>query len=145
MFRSIVVGTDGSATAARAVEAAARLARENGARLHIVTAYSTAVPALAAASGVALPEHVLGPQVQQAVADQVASEARDTHCHGVPTEVHAVHRPAPDAIVEVAEMLDADLIVVGSKGMTGARRVLGSVPNSVAHSAPCAVLIVKTA
>jgi nucleotide-binding universal stress UspA family protein len=50
----------------------------------------------------------------------------------------------PDAILEVAQSVTADLVVVGSKGMQGARRVLGSVPNSVAHGANCAVLIVKT-
>ena len=51
---------------------------------------------------------------------------------------------AADAILDTAESIGADLIVVGSKGMRGARRVLGSVPNSVAHGAGCAVLIVKT-
>ena len=62
----------------------------------------------------------------------------------VEVEVHpAVGAPAT-AIVEVATRVGADLIVVGNKGMRGTRRVLGSVPNSVAHHAPCAVLIVDT-
>jgi nucleotide-binding universal stress UspA family protein len=51
---------------------------------------------------------------------------------------------AADAILDTALAVDADLVVVGSQGMQGARRVLGSVPNSVAHGASCAVLIVKT-
>ena len=51
---------------------------------------------------------------------------------------------AASAILGIAESEDADLIVVGNRGMTGARRVLGSVPNSVAHGARCAVLIVPT-
>ena len=49
--------------------------------------------------------------------------------------------PPADAVVAVADKVDADLIVVGNKGMKGARRVLGSVPNSIAHGAPCSVLI----
>jgi len=49
-----------------------------------------------------------------------------------------------DVIVGVARELSADLIVVGNKGMSGARRLLGSVPNTVAHTAPCDVLIAKT-
>ena len=50
-----------------------------------------------------------------------------------------------DAILDVAEELGADLIVVGNKGMTGAKRfLLGSVPNQVSHHAPCAVMIVRT-
>jgi nucleotide-binding universal stress UspA family protein len=61
---------------------------------------------------------------------------------GLSIEQHAAEGDAADAIVTVAEQVDADVIVVGSKGMH--RRILGSVPNSVAHKAPCAVLIVKT-
>ena len=50
-----------------------------------------------------------------------------------------------DAILDVAEEQGADLIVVGNKGMTGAKRfLLGSVPNKVSHHAPCSVLIVRT-
>lgn len=145
MYKTIVVGTDGSPTAAQAVQVAAQMARDTGSRLHVVTAYSAVVPGMAAASGFALADTGLGFQVQQEAATNVADEARQQHCGGVDTEVHAFAGSAADAIIDVAEAVDADLIVVGSKGMTGARRVLGSVPNSVAHSAPCAVLIVKTA
>ena len=51
---------------------------------------------------------------------------------------------AVKAILQVAGEVDADLIVVGNKGMRGAGRLLGSVPNSVTHKAPCSVLVVKT-
>ena len=56
------------------------------------------------------------------------------------------HRRRPaDAILDVAEERDADLIIVGNKGMTGAKRfLLGSVPNKVSHHAPCSVLIIRT-
>ena len=47
--------------------------------------------------------------------------------------------------LDVAEEQGAELIVVGNKGMTGAKRfLLGSVPNKVSHHAPCSVLIVRT-
>jgi nucleotide-binding universal stress UspA family protein len=57
---------------------------------------------------------------------------------------HAKTTDAADAILEVADEVGADLIVVGNKGMKGARRVLGSIPNSISHSARCSVLIVQT-
>jgi nucleotide-binding universal stress UspA family protein len=59
-------------------------------------------------------------------------------------ETHMVPRDPSDAICETARAVEADLIVVGNRGMKGMRRVLGSVPNSVAHHAPCDVLIVET-
>ena len=58
--------------------------------------------------------------------------------------VHAAAAEPAEALTTIAVQEQADLIVVGNKGMKGARRVLGSVPNDVAHSAPCAVLIVDT-
>jgi len=68
-----------------------------------------------------------------------------TAASGVDVETRAVRGDAADAIIEVAEQVGADLIVVGNKGMTGARRfLLGSVPNKVSHHAPCSVLIVRT-
>lgn len=58
---------------------------------------------------------------------------------------HARKGDPADAILDVAQEQDAALIVVGNKGMTGTRRLLlGSVPNNVAHHAPCSVLIVRT-
>ena len=50
-----------------------------------------------------------------------------------------------DAIVSVAEEAGADLIVIGSVGMQGPKRIFGSVPNKVSHRSPCDVLIVHTA
>ena len=60
-------------------------------------------------------------------------------------ETFARQGDAADAILDVAEEQRADLIVVGNKGMTGAKRfLLGSVPNKISHHAPCSVLIVRT-
>lgn len=63
---------------------------------------------------------------------------------GVEAKYYPATGDPADAIVRVADQIGADLIVVGNKGMKGVRRVLGSVPNSVAHQANCSVLIVDT-
>ncbi len=64
---------------------------------------------------------------------------------GVEVETHAREGDPADAILDVAEEQRADLIVVGNKGMTGAKRfLLGSVPNKVSHHAPCSVMIIRT-
>ena len=126
MIRSIVVGTDGSDTAAEAVREAGELAQSTGASLHVVTAYSGAVP-----SGVA-----------SALLDGAAGAL---HARGVECEAHARRGDAAEAILKVAEQESADVIVVGNRGMHGSRRyLLGSVPDKVSHHAPCHVLIVRT-
>lgn len=143
MFKTLVVGTDGSATAEKAVEVAAGLAKGWNATLHVVTAYSTTETGLGAASGAALAETGLKAGLKHEAADQVGQKAVETWGTGIDsTQVHPVAGPAAEAILDTAVSVGADLIVVGSKGMQ--RRLLGSVPNSVAHGAPCAVLIVKT-
>jgi nucleotide-binding universal stress UspA family protein len=83
-------------------------------------------------------------QVWRESVGQIAERAVATWGDGVVTEPHVVSGPAADAILNTATDVGTDLIVVGSKGMQGLRRVLGSVPNSVAHGANCDVLIVKT-
>ena len=71
-----------------------------------------------------------------------AQQAADA---GVSAHTHARQGDPADAILDVAEEIDADLVVVGNKGMTGAKRfLLGSVPNKVSHHAPCSVLIIRT-
>jgi nucleotide-binding universal stress UspA family protein len=142
-YTRIVVGTDGSSTADRAVETAANLARQLGANLHVVTAYRPSGGGMGGASGAAMADSG-GASLQGDAARQIADKAVSTWCDGISAESHAAPGQAADALLETAQTIGADLIVVGSKGMTGARRVLGSVPNSVAHGASCAVLIVKT-
>lgn len=146
MFSSIVVGTDGSETADEAVRQSIELARGLGATLQIVSAYEPV-------AGSRLRE-----EAQQAPADlqwmvnaredvdatlaQAAERAREA---GVPVEVFARQGDPADAILDVAEEKGSELIVVGNKGMTGAKRfLLGSVPNKVSHHAPCSVLIIRT-
>jgi nucleotide-binding universal stress UspA family protein len=143
-FTRILVGTDGSATADRAVETAADLARQVNAELHIVTAYRTHGSGMAEASGAALAGPGASEGLHAEAAKQIAEKAAATWGQDLTAHAHAAPGHAPDAVIETAASIGADLIVVGSKGMHGARRVLGSVPNSVAHGAGCAVLLVKT-
>ena len=139
MFKNVLVGADNSATALRAVEAASEFAAALGAKLHIVTAYKTVT--------VALPD--LPPDVLQstyadladALLEELTSVAKKAD---VEVEIHSASGEPAAAIINVATRVGADLIIVGNKGMRGTRRVLGSVPNSVAHRAPCAVLIIDT-
>jgi nucleotide-binding universal stress UspA family protein len=144
MFTSIVVGTDGSDTADVALRRAVALAALAGARLHVVSAYD---PAPARVGGNRpVPEAAewsVGPDFK---ADAVLQHAQAiAGGSDVEIEVHAPRGDAAGALVDVAREQGADLIVLGNKGMHGARRVLGSVPNKVSHNAPCDVLIVHTA
>ena len=139
MFNTVVVGADDSQTALQAVIAAAEVAQLTGAVLHIVTAYEpktvrmSDVPAEFSPSSAGHPADAL-----------LDGLSRIVEQRGLRPVVHGASGNAVDAIVHVAEEVHADLIVVGNKGMKGVKRVLGSVPNSVAHSSPCSVLIVDT-
>jgi nucleotide-binding universal stress UspA family protein len=146
MFKSIVVGTDGSETAGKAVGYAIDLATRFGATLHIVCAYEPVVgyrlrderPAAAADEQWA----VNARNEVDATLEAAASQARQA---GVSVEIYARQGDAADAVLDVAEERGVDLIILGNKGMTGARRfLLGSVPNRVSHHAPCSVLIIRT-
>ena len=138
MYQSIVVGTDGSATAERAVAEAIKLAEALDAGLHVVSAYEPLrdVRVEGAKEGTVLPDTNV-----QAVVEQAGAAAR---MRGVRVNTHALAGDPGDALLEVAEQETADLIVVGSRGMHGMKRVLGSVPNKVSHQARCSVLIVCT-
>lgn len=141
MFETVVVGADGSPTAAEAVRQAIELVKLTGGRLHIVTAYK---PQQLTSSATEIDEYLksLGSRhVADALLADLASQARSAR---VDAETHAMTSAPAHAICQVASKVKADLIVVGNKGMTGVHRVLGSVPNSVAHQAPCAVLIAFT-
>jgi nucleotide-binding universal stress UspA family protein len=143
-YTRVIVGTDGSATADRAVETASEVARKLGAELHIVTAYQAKTRGVGAAAGAALADSGAAAALHKEAAQQIAEKAVANWGTDVKATPHAVSGSPADALIEAAGDLQADLIVVGSKGMHGAGRVLGSVPNSVAHGAPCSVLVVKT-
>jgi nucleotide-binding universal stress UspA family protein len=144
MYKRLVVGTDGSATADKAVEAAAQLAGSLGSELHIVTAFRTPRPGMGSVAGVELVDSGAGQALAEEGARAVGLDAIERFGDGIVAEAHGAQGNADDVILATAAEVEADLIVVGSKGMQGARRYLGSVPNSVAHGAKCAVLVVKT-
>jgi nucleotide-binding universal stress UspA family protein len=146
VFNRIVVGTDGSETAALAVHHATELAKATGASLEIVSAFEPVPQQRLRDESQEVPGDVaygVGPREDVNVTLQGASgEGKDA---GVEVQTHAREGDPADAILDVAEETKADLIVVGNKGMTGAKRfLLGSVPNKISHHAPCGVYIVRT-
>lgn len=144
MADSIVVGTDGSDSAKRAVKEAVRLAKALDAELHLVSAFEP----LRGARIVGAPEgaaKVWNPLPDASVEATLAEAAAAVRMNDVAVSTHALERDPADALIEVAEKVGASMIVVGNKGMHGAKRfVLGNVPNKVSHRARCSVLIVAT-
>lgn len=121
MYKKILIATDGSPTAGKAARRGIEIARSIGADVILLS--------------VGEPEQA-GPVVEQAAKDL-----------GEGLQVTPLAKPGQpaDVILTVAEEEGVDLIVVGNKGMTDAKRfLLGNVPNQVSHHAPCNVLIVKT-
>src|SRR5437588_10215124 len=146
MFSSIVVGTDGSATATEAVKQAADLAKAVGAKIHLVSAYEPVGSQRLREERVEAPDDVQWMVNEREDVEGTLREASELIDEtGVSVETYARQGDPADAILDVAEEQNADLIVVGNKGMTGAKRfLLGSVPNKVSHHAPCSVLIIRT-
>ncbi len=143
MYQSIVVGTDGSSTAQRAVEEATRLSKALGSELHVVAAYEPVrgVRVEGSPEGANTGEPLLPDSEVQTIVDAAASTVRMS---GVDVKPHTLRGDPAGALLTVAEQENAGLIVVGSCGMHGVKRVLGSVPNKVAHRARCNVMIVAT-
>ncbi len=128
----IVAGTDGSATARLAVDKAAELAQALEAPVHVVC-----VPG--AIAGYEWPQRITAQEIVAKVAERLRGQ-------GITVETH-LPQDQGDAgltLVAVADSVQAQMIVVGNKGMTGLRRLLGSLPNTVSHRARCDVLIVPT-
>ena len=146
MFRSIVVGTDGSETARKAVREAVELARSVGAKVDIVSAYAPVSEQRLRDEARQAPEDLQWMiKAREDVDDTLRDAVEEHEDSGVEIETFARQGDPADAILDLAEEREADLIVVGNKGMTGAKRfLLGSVPNKVSHHAPCSVLIVRT-
>jgi len=146
VFASIVVGTDGSESAQEAVRQAVELAARLGATLRIVSAYEPVPAGRLREEAQQVPpdlQWMINPREDVDATLRNAAEAALEG--GVEAETYARQGDPADAILDVAEEQGADLIVVGNKGMTGARRfLLGSVPNRVSHHAPCSVLIIRT-
>ena len=146
MFGSIVVGTDGSETAGEAVRQATDLAKAVGARIHVVSAFEPVGNQRLREERTQVPDDMQWMVNEREDVDATLRRAGEAIQEtGVDVETYARQGDPADAILDVAEEQGADLIIVGNKGMTGAKRfLLGSVPNKVSHHAPCSVLIIRT-
>jgi nucleotide-binding universal stress UspA family protein len=146
MFGTIVVGTDGSETANEAVRQATELAKATGDNVDLVSAYEPVSNQRLREEKREVPEDIQWAVNERedvnATLDEAAEQVRSA---GVEVSTFARQGDPADAILDVAEERNAGLIIVGNKGMTGAKRfLLGSVPNKVSHHAPCSVLIIRT-
>jgi nucleotide-binding universal stress UspA family protein len=145
-YKRILVGTDGSPPSLESVRHAAAIAKASGAELIVLCAYQPVDQATIERWRLEAPEEI-GWRLGAATAAEDAVERGRAAAEemGVSARVRIEHGEPADILVTVAELEDADLVVMGNRGMTGASRFLiGSVPNNVSHHAPCDVLIVKT-
>ncbi|MGD0312609.1 MAG: universal stress protein [Acidimicrobiales bacterium] len=142
-YNVIVVGTDGSERAAVAVTEALGLAKDTGAKLHVVHAVHPAVEAGYTESKTG---QLTIDKAREGVKGFERALLAEADRQGVSAEVHNPGTSDPaDALIDAAESLNADVVVVGNKGTSGVKRfVLGSVPNKVAQRCPCSVMIVNT-
>jgi nucleotide-binding universal stress UspA family protein len=144
MYKTIVVGTDGSKRSAIASGQAIAMCKLTGATLHVVHARG---PLPEVGPGTDFASAVLAESAQafddgDEVCAQIQSQAQ---VQGVTCHMHSIEGDPAGVIVRLAEKVGADLVVVGNQGMNGVRRfVLGSVPNKVSHRCPCSLLIVDT-
>ena len=143
-YRTVVVGTDGSDSSLRAVDRAAAIAAQSGAKMFIATAYfphhddSRAADVLKdegyKTTGAA-PIYAILKEAHERANAAGANDVEERSVVGAPV----------DALVELAEQVDADLLVVGNVGLsTITGRLLGSVPANVSRKAKTDVLIVHT-
>jgi nucleotide-binding universal stress UspA family protein len=146
MFSTIVVGTDGSDTATKAVREAVDMAKAVGATLELVSAYAPVSEQRLRAERRDAPEDVQwATNPRQEVETYLTDAADIARAAGVDVNTHARQGDPADAVLDVAEERKADVVIVGNKGMAGAKRfLLGSVPDKISHHAQCSVLIVRT-
>lgn len=143
MLETVAVGTDGSDTAAKAVEFALDLAEKYGARLLAISCYQPVNEIRLRHEQEAAPADVQWTINPTEDVDAIlATIERQAEARGLESTVVAAQGDPADVLCDFAEEYGADLLVIGNKGMH--RRVLGSVPNSVSHKARCSVAIVKT-
>jgi nucleotide-binding universal stress UspA family protein len=140
MFSTVAVGTDGSETASEAVKAAVELARRYGAELVLVSAFHDEAHGPLARQTSGERQWTFSPKAR--LEEALARTESQVKREGIGCRTLAETGDPAEVLVRLAEECDADVLVIGNKGMH--RRVLGSVPNTVTHKAPCAVLVVKT-
>jgi nucleotide-binding universal stress UspA family protein len=143
MIQTVAVGTDGSETANKAVDFAFDVAEKFGAKVVICSSYKPVTEDRVRQAQKDAPEDIqwsINPT--QEVDSNLTAAADRAKDRGLQTVTEAREGDPADVLCDIAEAHGADLLVVGNRGMQ--RRVLGSVPNSVSHKAPCSVVIVKT-
>lgn len=143
MIATVAVGTDGSGTAGKAVEAALDLAQKYDARIVFISAFRPVDEVRLKRERREAPE-----DIQWAINPEEDVDAALRECEEQAERMslkwasEARQGDAAEVLVELAEKHEADVLVIGNKGMQ--RRVLGSVPNTVTHKASCHVFVVKT-
>jgi nucleotide-binding universal stress UspA family protein len=143
MVETIAVGTDGSETARRAVDFAMDMAERYGAKLVVASAYRPVSETRLTGDRDRAPADVQWSINPNQEVEEILRAAEDgARERGLRYASEARTGDPADVLVAIAEDAGADVLVVGSKGMQ--RRMLGSVPNTVSHKAPCSVVIVKT-
>ena len=143
MIKTVAVGTDGSDTAAKAVEFAIELAERYEAKIVFLSAYKAASEERRQRESRDAPEDVQWQFTASEDVDPALQDAVDSAKErGLESKSEAKEGDPSKVLVELAGKHNADLLVIGNKGMD--RKVLGSVPNTVSHKAPCSVVIVKT-
>ena len=143
MIQTIAVGTDGSDTASKAVEFALDLAEKYGSHVVVASSYKPVSEDRLRREQKDAPADIqwsINPQEDVNAALRAVEER--ARARGLQATSEAREGDPADVLCDIAEQHNADLLIVGNKGME--RRVLGSVPNSVSHKAPCSVVIVKT-
>jgi nucleotide-binding universal stress UspA family protein len=143
VVKTIVVGTDGSETAEQAVDFAMEIAERFGAHLVVGSCYEPVPGDRLEHEQVNAPQEIkwsINPSEEVDAILRAAEEKAKERGLGVTSEAR-MGKPAR-VLCEIAAEHDADVLVVGNRGMN--RRVRGSVPNTVSHHAPCSVVIVKT-
>lgn len=141
-FRKILVPLDFSKHSDTALELALELAKESSAELHLLHAYELPT-AVTMAYGIAIPQSVWD-GVHEAAVARLAEGLKRVEAAGLKGTTHLATGPAADAIVDAAENARADLIVMGTRGLTGLKHVLlGSVAEWTIRTAPCPVLTVR--
>jgi nucleotide-binding universal stress UspA family protein len=143
MINVVAVGTDGSETADKAVEFALDMAQRYEARLVVGSSYTPVTEDKIRRDQREAPEDIqwsINPT--QDVDDTLRRVEERARERGIEAVSEAREGDPADVLCAIAEQHGADVLVVGNRGMH--RRVLGSVPNSVSHKAPCSVMIVKT-
>jgi nucleotide-binding universal stress UspA family protein len=141
-FQTLLVPIDFSGHSGAALDLAVELARSSRGHVHLLHAYEIPLGTIPP-YGVALPEPLLA-EVRDAAARRIEKAARKVQDAGVECKTHVVHAPAADAIVEAARAVSADLIVMGTRGLTGFKHaLLGSVAERVVRLSSCPVLTVR--